>query len=117
MRVLLDECLPRKLKRYLPGHECETVRQAGFVGKSNGELLDAAEAASFDVLLTVDKGLPQQQNFRNRRLSVINIRAISNSIRDLAPNIPACLAALERVRAGEVLVVGELRGRKSREQR
>jgi hypothetical protein len=56
MRVLLDECVSEGLRNYLAGHECQTARYAGFAGLENGQLLTAAEAARFDVLLTVDRG-------------------------------------------------------------
>jgi len=46
VRVLLDECMPRRLKRELIGHECQTVPEAGFSGKKNGELLELAEASA-----------------------------------------------------------------------
>jgi hypothetical protein len=39
MKLLLDECLPRKLKNHIPGHECRTVPECGWAGKKNGELL------------------------------------------------------------------------------
>ena len=54
MKVLLDECVPRKLKNSLLDHECQTVPQAGFTAKKNGELLSLAERAGFDVFLTMD---------------------------------------------------------------
>ena len=57
MRILLDECVPRKLKRAVAPHICQTVPEAGFAGKSNGELLGLAEQAGFDVFLTLDKGI------------------------------------------------------------
>jgi predicted nuclease of predicted toxin-antitoxin system len=43
MKILIDECVPRKLKRHLSDHECITVPEAGLAGKDNGELLSAAE--------------------------------------------------------------------------
>jgi hypothetical protein len=43
MKVLLDECIPRKLKRSVAGHECVTVPEAALAGKENGELLSLAE--------------------------------------------------------------------------
>jgi hypothetical protein len=55
MRVLLDECVPRKFKNRLIGHECRTVPEEGFAGKRNGELLRLAERAGFDVFLSVDR--------------------------------------------------------------
>jgi predicted nuclease of predicted toxin-antitoxin system len=57
MKILLDECVPRKLKRSLLGHECTSVPENGLAGKKNGELLSLAEQLEFKVLLTVDKGV------------------------------------------------------------
>ena len=56
MRVLLDECVPRALRAELPGHEVETVSEAGWAGVKNGALLQLA-ATLFDVILTVDRNL------------------------------------------------------------
>jgi hypothetical protein len=53
MRVLLDECVPRGLRRELPGHEVKTVAEAGWAGVKNGELLQLA-ARQFDLFLTID---------------------------------------------------------------
>jgi len=50
----LDECVPRKLKNSFPGHECQTVPEAGFAGKKNGELLYLADRAGFEVFVTVE---------------------------------------------------------------
>lgn len=59
MRLLIDECLPRRVKFLFSeaGHECETVRDAGFSGKENGELLALADK-DFDVLVTIDRNMP-----------------------------------------------------------
>lgn len=57
MRVLLDECMPRKFKNQLAGHDCATVPEAGFSGKKNGELLKLAEEADFEVFVTLDRGI------------------------------------------------------------
>ncbi len=62
MRVLLDEMLPRRLKRLLPeGVEVVTVQERGWDAKKNGELLALVEK-EFDVLLTTDQGIPNQQD-------------------------------------------------------
>jgi hypothetical protein len=68
MRVLLDECVDEQLRHHLPGHDCQTARYAGFIGLENGELLKQAEAAKFDVLLTVDRGFEYQQNLADRQI-------------------------------------------------
>ncbi len=55
MKILIDECVPRKFKRSFPAHECQTVPEAGLAGKDNGELLSVAENRGFEVFLTIDK--------------------------------------------------------------
>ena len=104
MRILLDENLPRKLAGHLIGHACSTVVECGWSGKKNGELLGLADLR-FDVLLTLDKNLPYQQNLDTKRIAVLIIRARSNRIQDLLPVIPECLAALESIQPQQVVRV------------
>lgn len=70
MRVLLDECLPRRLKRDLAGHDVRTAPEMGWASKHNGELLHLAER-QFDVFLTVDRKLRFQQNLSAFDIAVI----------------------------------------------
>jgi predicted nuclease of predicted toxin-antitoxin system len=78
MRILLDECVPRKLKNSFVEHDCRTVPEAGLAGKKNGELLSLAERLNFDVLITMDKGIEYEQNLRERKVAVIVLLAKSN---------------------------------------
>ncbi len=57
MKILLDECLPRKLKYELPTHEVWTVSERGWAGTKNGALLALATANAFELFITVDQGL------------------------------------------------------------
>jgi hypothetical protein len=82
--VLLDECLPVDFRHSFPEHEARTVQWAGLKGKKNGELLLAAEIAGYDVLLTVDQGIPRQQSLAERKLSVILIQTRTNQMEDLS---------------------------------
>ncbi|HKP12117.1 MAG TPA: DUF5615 family PIN-like protein [Blastocatellia bacterium] len=70
MKVLLDECVTRKLKRELIGHDVSTVDEAGMKGLKNGNLLRAA-SGRFDVLVTVDRSLPYQQNIKSFNIAVL----------------------------------------------
>ena len=79
MRVLLDECVPRALRKELTGHEVKTVAEAGWAVVKNGELLELA-ARQFDLLLMVDRNLEYQQNFSDISLAVIVIHAPSNDV-------------------------------------
>ena len=58
MRLLIDECIDERLRLLFPCHDCQTARFASLAGLTNGRLLEAAEAASFDVLITVDRHIP-----------------------------------------------------------
>lgn len=101
MRVLLDECVPRGLRKELPGHEVKTVAEAGWAGVKNGALLELA-AKEFDVLLTVDRNLEYQQNFSGLMLAVVVVHASSNDIVVLRPLMPAVLAAISKAQPGVV---------------
>jgi hypothetical protein len=106
MRILLDECLPRKLKNGFPSYECRTVPEAGIAGTRNGLLLSLAESRGFDVFLTMDKGLEYEQNLRGRRIAIIVFRARSNRLVDLLPYVPACVSVLSTIAPGQLVRVG-----------
>ena len=106
MRVLLDEQLPRHLARDLTEHQVRTVQQEGWAGLKNGELLERAADGGFDVFVTADQNLEFQQNLARSRLGVVVLVARSLALEDLRPLVPATLAAIERVRPGEVIRVG-----------
>lgn len=110
MKILIDENLPRKLAGHLVGHECRTVVQCGWSGKKNGELLALADPL-FDLLLTLDKNLPYQQNLNTKRIAVLIVRARSNRIQDLLPVVPECLAALANIQPRQVVHTGSLPAR------
>jgi predicted nuclease of predicted toxin-antitoxin system len=101
MRVLLDECVPRALRREFAGHEVKTVAEVGWAGVKNGELLQMA-AQRFDLLLTVDRNLEYQQSFAGLELAVVVIHASSNDIAVLRPLMPAVLAAFADTKPGTV---------------
>jgi predicted nuclease of predicted toxin-antitoxin system len=109
MRILLDECLPSELRGNVAemGHECQTVRQAGFGSKKNGELLNIAEG-SWDVLLTSDRNIKYQQNMTGRKVSIVILRARTNRLKDLAPLMPAFGEALLTIQPGQIVDVGPL---------
>ena len=77
MRILLDACVPRGIRKSLPGHEVRTAPEMGWGDLDNGDLLDAMNGR-FDALLTVDKGIPHQQHVTGRPLGVVILRAKSN---------------------------------------
>jgi len=105
MRLLLDECVPKRFRRELPSHDVRTVQEAGWAGIQNGALLRAAEG-HFDALLTVDQSVKHQQNLTGLRIGVVIMAAASNDIDDLRPLVPAVLESLDSLQPGEIKRVG-----------
>lgn len=106
MKVLIDECLPRRLRASFPEHNCLTAPAAGLAGKKNGLLLRLAEELGFEVFLTIDKGLEYQQNLTGRNIAVLIVRAKSNRLEDVLPHVAGCLRAMQSIQAGQVVRVG-----------
>ena len=104
-KLLLDECIPRKVKNHLPGHDCLTVPEAGWAGKKNGELVSLAEDAGFQVFVSLDQGIEFQQNLTGRNIAVIVLRAKSNRLADLVPLASKILRALPSVEPGQLVQI------------
>jgi len=112
MKVLIDECIPRKLKNSFPEHHCLTAPEAGLSGQKNGRLLSLAEDAGFDLFLTMDKSLQYQQNLSGRSIAILVVRPKSNRLKDLLPHLEACRLIMSSILPGEVIRVGERFGPK-----
>jgi hypothetical protein len=104
-RVLLDENLPRLLKRELPGFEVQTVAEVGWAGIKNGKLLRLAET-EFDVFVTADKNLPHQQPLTTLNLAILVLRARTTKLEDLLPLVASIREVLLSVEAGQVSHIG-----------
>jgi hypothetical protein len=102
MRLLIDECADERLRLLFPGHHCQTARFAKFAGLKNGRLLDAVEAAGFDVLMTVDQNIPDQQNLAGRTISILIFCGPTNRLRELEPLVPSAISALGSIEPGQV---------------
>jgi hypothetical protein len=105
MRVLIDECVPQKLRTALPGHDVYTVGYMGWAGKKNGELLALMAANGFEVLVTVDVGIRHQQNLVAAGVAVIVLVAPTTRLAELLPLMPAVCAALATIQPGDVVEI------------
>ncbi|MGA2593427.1 MAG: DUF5615 family PIN-like protein [Bryobacteraceae bacterium] len=105
MRLLFDECVDERLRLLFPGHDCETARFAGLAGLKNGDLLEAAEAAGFDILITVDQSIPDTQNLAGRRIALVILCGPTNRLRDLELLVPAAISALRSIGRGDVVKI------------
>jgi hypothetical protein len=105
MRILLDECVPRPLKRELSGHDVHTVVEMGWSGKKNGELLALMAPENFEVFLTVDQNLSYQQNLLAMKIAVIVMIAPTNKLVDLLPLMPSVHTALTTIQPGDLVEI------------
>jgi hypothetical protein len=105
LRILLDECVDRRLSGEIAGHQVKTTQQKGWSGTTNGELLKLAES-DFDVFMTVDRNLSFQQPIVDFGIAVFVMCAASNRLADLRVLIPDLLEALPAAKPGQVIWIG-----------
>ncbi len=105
MRVWLDENLPHQLRELFGNNiEVVTIRYRGWQGRENGELLRIA-ANEFDAFITMDQGIPHQQNLSEIKIGIIVLEAERNRFEDLAPLISKVNAVLNTLKNGQIVYV------------
>jgi hypothetical protein len=104
MKVLLDECLPRKLKRHLSGHDVSTVPEMGWAGVKNGALLRLMEPV-FEAFITIDGNMQYQQNLSSLQIGIVVLVAPDNTLETLQPLAPQILQALDSIPSCQIIKV------------
>ena len=103
LRVLLDESVPRGLRRLLPDHRVSTVQEMGWAGLENGALL--TRAAEFAVFVTADRGIEHQQNVSTYPVGIVLLLAKSNRMEAYVPLADGLIRAVNAARPGELIKV------------
>ena len=103
-RILLDQNVPFGIPRLLPGHEVSTAYRMGWAALLNGDLLRAAEAAGFEVMITCDQNIGYQQNLAARKIALVALEA--NNWDVIRKNAVAVLDAVSRSRPGRDEEIG-----------
>ncbi len=103
-RILLDECINRRLAREISGHEVKTAPEIDWAGLDNGELLARAEK-EFDIFITVDRNLTFQQNLPKFDIAVLVLRTRTNRLKDLIPLVPKIIDALNNPQRGKAVFI------------
>ncbi len=107
MRILLDECVPRRLRREFVGHEVHTVRDMGWSGVKNGALIRLMETAGIEVLVTIDQNIPFQQNLAGSTVAIMVLTSAKNRLADLLPLVPSIHDSLRSIKPGEIVRITE----------
>ncbi len=98
MRVLFDQATPVPIRPFLTGHTVSTAAREGWDKLQNGDLLNAAEAAGFEVFLTTDKNIRYQQNLTRRKIAIVLIR--KQQWPDVRPHVQLVVAAIDTATPG-----------------
>jgi hypothetical protein len=105
MGILLDECVPKRLKREVPGHDVHTVPEMGWSGIKNGELLKRMIGDQFEALIPVGQNLRFQQNVLGMKIALLVLIAVSNRAADLFPLMPDANTALAAILPGQCVEI------------
>ena len=89
MKILLDECVTKRLKKHLNNFDVFIVRELNLSGIKNGKLMTYCSENSFDILLTIDKNLMFQQNLENYPVTIVVFNCLSSKIEELVLFVPS----------------------------
>ena len=109
MKVLLDNCTPRSIRRLLPEHEVIHTRELGWQELQNGTLLRTAAEAGFVVMVTVDKNIKSQQHLPDLPLTVIEVDTHRSTLPEIEPLADLVIEAMRLVETHRFLIVNHRR--------
>ena len=104
MKIVFDHNVPKKLRSALPDHAVNTAQEMGWAELENGDLLRAAEAAGFEIMVTCDQNLSYQQNLTDRKLALVVLD--TNNWKILRRNRRLIAEAVYRAIPGSFQAVG-----------
>ncbi len=107
MKILLDESLPRKLRNDFGNEPAVwTVRDTGWLGKKNGELLKLMTNNGFELFVTIDRNLPYQQNLAKLTVPIFVLYAKDSRRDTLKSLIPTIFEMLNKEKLPVVYFIG-----------
>ena len=107
MRVILDECLPRRLLRDFSDHVVTTVPRQGWAGVTNGALLERVQTDEFDVFITMDSNIVHQQNLDGLKTCLVVLHAVNSRYETLQPLLPQIQDAIFKAQLGSIFHIGD----------
>ncbi len=105
MKILLDECVTKKVKELLLGHTVFTIGQMDWQGLKNGMLIKQAEQQNFDILLTIDKNISYQQNTSKYNISIVVLNCNNSTIESIKDYIPNFLEQANSFEKGMLYII------------
>jgi predicted nuclease of predicted toxin-antitoxin system len=105
MKILLDECVTKRLKKHLEEYEVYTVRELGLGGTKNGKLMEFCVENNFDILLTIDKHLMFQQNLDKYPITIVVLNSFSSKIEELVAFLPAFKLQIDKFQKHQAYLI------------
>src|SRR4051794_27563450 len=105
MKILLDECVTKRLKKYLEEFEIFTVRELGLSGIKNGKLMTYCVENSFVILLTIDKNLMFQQNLDKYPITIVVLNSLTSKIEELVTFLPSFKLQVDKLQKHQAYII------------
>ena len=105
MKILLDECVTKRLKKHLEEFEVYTVRELELSGIKNGKLMTYCVENDFDILLTIDKNLMFQQNIDAYPVTIVLLNSLSSKIEELVTFLPSFKLQLDKLQKHQSYII------------
>jgi predicted nuclease of predicted toxin-antitoxin system len=102
MKILLDECITKRLKTKLTEYQVTTVFEMGWRGLKNGNLMTKAVENNFDIFLTIDKNIEFQQNLNNYQIAVVVLNTPNSKIEFLEQLMPKFKQDIKTFERGKI---------------
>ncbi len=107
MKILLDECVTKRLKKHLEEFEVSTVRELGLGGIKNGGLLAYCVENSFDILLTIDKNLLFQQSLDKYPVTIVVLNCLTSKIEELVTFLPSFKLQVDTLQKHQAYIINK----------
>ena len=105
MKILLDECVTKRLKKYLEEFEVFTVSELELSGIKNGKLMTYCSQNGFDILLTIDKNLMFQQNLDKFPVTIVVFNCFTSKIEDLVSFVPSFKTQVNQLQKHKAYII------------
>jgi len=105
MKILLDECVTKRLKKHLEEFEVFTVRELNLSGIKNGKLLTYCVENKFEILLTIDKNLMFQQNFDQYPVTIVVLNCQTSKIEELVTFLPSFISQVDKFKRHQAYII------------
>jgi predicted nuclease of predicted toxin-antitoxin system len=107
MKILLDECITKRLKNKLPEYKVNTVFEMGWSGLKNGNLMKVAVENSFEIFLTIDKNIEYQQNLKSYEIAVVILNTVNSKIEYLEELLPKFKQEINNFEKGKAYIINK----------